>query len=66
MRSVFQSISYVEDSQKLLKDWSVNLRTHALCLHSPSHQGALDQKSGGSRLVAGLESAVAPRIRRCN
>ena len=44
MRSVFQSISYVEDSEKLLKDRSLNLRTHALCLHCLSYQGASGSK----------------------
>ena len=36
MCSILQSISYVEDSQKLLKGRLVKLRRHALGLHSPS------------------------------
>ena len=34
MRSILQSISYVEDSQKLLKGQLVNPQKHALGLHS--------------------------------
>ena len=36
IRSLLQSISYMEDSQKLLKGWLVKPRRHALSLHSPS------------------------------
>ena len=36
MRSILQSISYMEGSQKLLKDRLVKPRRHALGLHSPS------------------------------
>ena len=36
MRSILQSISYVEGSQKLLKGRLVKPRRHALGLHSPS------------------------------
>ena len=37
MRSILQSISYVEGSQKLLKGWLVKPRRHALGLQSPSN-----------------------------
>ena len=36
MRSIFQSISCVEGSQKLLKGRLVKPQRDALCLHSPS------------------------------
>ena len=36
MRSILQSISYVEGSQKLLKGRLVKPRRHVLDLHSPS------------------------------
>ena len=36
MRSILESISYVEDSQKLLKGRLVKPWRHALGLHSPS------------------------------
>ena len=36
MRSILQSISYVEGSQKLLNGQLVKPRRHALGLHSPS------------------------------
>ena len=36
MRSIWQSINYVEDTQKLLKGQLVKPRRHALGLHSPS------------------------------
>ena len=36
MRSILQSISYVEGNQKLLKSRLVKPRRHILGLHSPS------------------------------
>ena len=36
MRSILQSISYVKDSQKLLKGRLVKSQRHGLGLHSPS------------------------------
>ena len=35
MLSLLQSLTYVEDSKKLLKDQLAKLQTHAVGVHSP-------------------------------
>lgn len=53
MLSLLQSLTYVEDSKKLLKDQLAKLQTHAVGLHSPP---TFQEKLLGSAAYCGLAS----------